>query len=221
MPKRNYTKQQKRFIKTRYLKMTDDNLAAEFNVRFGTDLSSESVRRYRSRVGWLKDNRQRLNYPGYVNPCKGRKLNFTPKTAFKKGVMHFNAQHYQIGDIHKDKSDTAYKIKVRWPNVWEYVHINEWLCHGRIIPENHIIMYKNGDKENWSIDNLVCVHEGVSAIINRHCQHIDDHEIKILTAQLMLEQNEALREAGLDPQTVRYKLRNILTNNKTEVDYDN
>ncbi|KMQ75266.1 HNH endonuclease signature motif containing protein [Marinobacter subterrani] len=51
---------------------------------------------------------------------------------------------------------------------WKFVHVMKWEeYHGRPVPLKHIVRLKDGDKQNFSPDNLVLVSMAENAILNK------------------------------------------------------
>lgn len=74
-----------------------------------------------------------------------------PLTQFKKGNR---PQTYQpIGSISYSQ-DGFPRRKIADPNKWEFCHRAEWQKHHGPIPRSHVVSFKNGDRTNWSIENL-------------------------------------------------------------------
>jgi hypothetical protein len=51
--------------------------------------------------------------------------------------------------------------------VWPLLSRHTWEQHKGPIPQNHVIVYKDGDRSNCAIENLECVHRRVLAERNR------------------------------------------------------
>lgn len=58
-------------------------------------------------------------------------------------------------------------VKVAEPNVWKFKHRIVWeLAHGEI-PANSVICFKDGNKLNCELDNLILLTRGELAIVNK------------------------------------------------------
>ena len=61
-----------------------------------------------------------------------------------------------IGSERVDKKGYTL-VKTKVPNTWEYKQRVIWKkTHGEI-PSNHVIIFADGNKSNFNIDNLICV----------------------------------------------------------------
>lgn len=93
---------------------------------------------------------------GHVPANKGKKFpNMPPNSGqFKKG--HKPQNWVPVGTI-RYTTDGYPKRKIAEPSKWESCHRVEWEKHNGPIPEGHSIVFLDGDKTNWSIENLVCL----------------------------------------------------------------
>ena len=59
------------------------------------------------------------------------------------------------------------EIKVEEPNKWRLKHRVVWeMAHGEI-PKDNVIIFKDNDKTNTDIDNLILTEKGVNATLNK------------------------------------------------------
>lgn len=73
------------------------------------------------------------------------------------------------------KGYTLVKIKV--PNTWEYKQRVIWKeIHGEI-PTNHVIIFADGNKSNFDIDNLICISKNELRQLNRYKLKKDDADL--------------------------------------------
>lgn len=77
------------------------------------------------------------------------------ETQFKRGARPHN--RVPVGTRSQTKGDRYWKEKVAEPNVWRFVHRMVWeAAHGRI-PKGKALVFKDGDRDNCSLDNLALV----------------------------------------------------------------
>ena len=51
--------------------------------------------------------------------------------------------------------------------MWEFCHIKAWKeSHGEI-PKGMLVSFKDGNKENWNVDNLMLITKGENAVMNQ------------------------------------------------------
>ena len=106
---------------------------------------------------------------GHVSHNKGVKMRPEVRekvelTFFKKG----NKPHNTKWDGYERVNSYGY-VEVR---IAERVFIGKhrliWEQHNGPIPDGHIVIFADGDKTNFAIENLVCVSRGDHAILNKH-----------------------------------------------------
>lgn len=105
---------------------------------------------------------------GHPSHNKGKKGYHAPgceKGWFKKGNMPHT--HRPVGSERVNIYGIV-EIKVAEPNKWRAKHHVIWEQHNGPIPEKHVVMFRDGDKSNFAVENLVLVHRGVSAVMNQN-----------------------------------------------------
>ena len=105
---------------------------------------------------------------GHISHNKGKKMSHemyekAKATMFKPGNRPHNAK--EVGTIVLDGTG-YYKIKVAEPNHWEYCHRREWEKNNGKIPEGMLVTFKDGNIENWNIENLMLITKEENAFIN-------------------------------------------------------
>lgn len=72
-------------------------------------------------------------------------------------------------------------VKVGQPSQYKLKHHVIWEQHFGIIPENHVIVFQDGDDTNFQPSNLIAVHRGAIGTLNRRYKPQQaDKEIKPL-----------------------------------------
>ena len=118
---------------------------------------------------------------GQESWCKGRKLGTrgrAAETQFKKGNRPHNAA--EIGARRKAfMTDGSYywKEKIAEPNQWEFCHRIIWEANNGKIPENHVIVFLDRNRDNLSIDNLSCISKSELYYMNSEGLWSEDKEI--------------------------------------------
>jgi len=156
---------QGQFIKDNYLTMPIKTIAKALGLK-----SQTSVRTYMKRNnikvpkeiadGFKSEGMFRLG----VSPVnKGKKqtefmsaegIEKTKASRFQKGSKPHNT--VEIGAETVD-GDGYLKIKIANPNRWMYTHRLIWMKEYGAIPRTHIVIFKDGDKRNFDISNLVLI----------------------------------------------------------------
>ena len=88
-------------------------------------------------------------------------------------------------------------MKTKVPNTWEYKQRVIWKeIHGEI-PDKHIIIFADGDKSNFDVDNLICVSRDELRQLNLHKLKKDDAELTktgLNIAKIMIKLAELRKE---------------------------
>lgn len=156
------------FIRDNSWGVSSKEMAEMVNEKFGTDFSPTQMKSFRQRhgiksgvTGWF----QKGNAPGTKGKtleeiCKHdpEKLARARATQFKKGQKPPN--EFPVGTIRV--ATDGYKIRkkqmegTQWER-WEFLHRAIWEEHNGPIPEGMMVSFRDGDKLNCSIDNLMLV----------------------------------------------------------------
>lgn len=130
---------------------------------------------------------------GHVPYNKGKKIDINPnsiKTQFKKGNIPHNTM--PLGTEIKNKEGYI-RVKVAEPNIWEFKHRLIYKKHKGDIPEGCHIIFKDKNKENFNIDNLMLVTKEKNLYMNKN-KLIDENpditEVGSTIADIILKVNE-------------------------------
>ena len=92
-------------------------------------------------------------------PPKGGKpfyINTKPnRTSFQKG--HIPQNFCEIGSERKPNAEGIIMVKVAHPNTWISKQAYLYQTHIGAIPEGHIVVFKDHNKQNFSLDNLIAI----------------------------------------------------------------
>lgn len=137
-----------------------------FNEKFNLNLGEKAIATTRKRYGIKTGNDGRFK-KGNVPWNKGKKgVNIGGKeTQFKKG--HIPANHRPVGS-ERITIDGYIEIKVAEPNKWRPKHQVIWEKHNGPIPDGHVVIFGDGNKQNLSIDNLILVSRKQLLGLNRY-----------------------------------------------------
>ena len=153
------------------------------NARFGTSYTVKQVKSMRNRMH-LDSGLRCWFEKGHVSHNKGKKGWFpkgSERTRFKKG--HRPPNYMPVGS-EAMVADGYIKVKVAEPNKWKLKHVLEWEKHYGKIPRNHCIMFKDGDRTNCHISNLVMITRAENAIMNHQHMRADDSDVNMTALQL-------------------------------------
>ena len=170
MKNRRYTEEELDFLRQHAEGRSRTELVGMLKERFGFDVSIRSVGSVMSRND-IHNHRQGFNsqfQKGCIPWNKGTKgLQLGgKKTQFKKG--HVPASRKPIGTEVWSEDKQTYYIKIANPDVWVKKKRYLWeQAHGPI-PEGHVIICKDNDPRNVTLDNLLCVsHRAMTSVFQR------------------------------------------------------
>lgn len=175
MPKgqsHRYTEAQSAFLKENCT-MLRRELTEAFNHRFGTSLTLAAINSCCKRKGWFtgRDGKIEKGNKPWNSGTKG--LIKANAGSFKPGQKPTNSKplgHERVcskdGFIlvkiaeHDPYTNAKTRYRAKHQVVWEREHGE--------IPDNHAIRFKDGDKLNCVIDNLICVSLAVNLRMNQN-----------------------------------------------------
>ena len=186
--KEEYWKYQTRYPQGMYEYIRDNSwgvsskeMAERCNEKFGTNWTPTGMKQFRQRHG-IKSGVTGWYQKGHPPGNKGKKLEeyvtdpervadikkrIAP-TQFKKG--HKPANEYPLGTI--AVTSEGYKIRkismtgTLWER-WEFLHRAVWEEHNGPVPEDMVISFKDGNKLNCDISNLMLLTKGENAVLTR------------------------------------------------------
>lgn len=187
----------KQFVRDHAAGTYNSDLARMLNERFGTSYQAQRVANLKSYLGVRsglvttfqkgKHASKGTEYrPGHVPWTKGKKgLVCGVRTRFKPG--HRPKNYMPVGTVAKN-TDGYWRVKMADPNVWAFKHRLLWEeAHGPI-PDDMVVMFLDGNKDNCTLDNLAMVKRSIHCRINNNGLHGDTPELgraAILTAELI------------------------------------
>lgn len=146
----------KQFIQQNYIGIGPAGMAEELNVCFGTDYTKQQIKNYYSRN--KLDSGVRGHFlKGHEPHNKGKKgINYegTRATQFKKGQMPHN---YKPVESERVNGGGYVDIKIADPNKWRPKHVLIWEAANGPVPKGHVVIFGDGDKRNFDLNNLLLV----------------------------------------------------------------
>lgn len=169
------TKEEKDFFTEYVPGHTYKEIQAEFCKRFNKPITLSQVKEC------LKRN-------GLKNGINGR---------FEKGNIPQN--HKPVGSERLDR-DGYVEIKISDPKKWQLKHRYLWEKHNGKIPKGMILIFKDNNKLNVCLDNLILISRAENMEINRKndCKFTGDSKEAIINlTRLKLETRKARRKRGV------------------------
>lgn len=177
MKHKHYTPEQIDYIRSVASERTSQEITDLFNKKFGENRGMRAIRSVMSRYG-IRNNMQ-----GYA-------------TRFEKGHQAWNKgkEGLQLGGEEGwfPKGHTMHcipvgserveqgvvKVKIAEPNVWKLKHRHLWEEHYGEIPDGHVILFKDNDWMNVTIDNLFMTPHTALTSISRRKIDTEHEEIR-------------------------------------------
>lgn len=154
-----YTKEHIDYLKEITSNHTSKEIVRLFNNKFSLNKSKRQVdeARWKRGINLSKENKPTAFQKGVSNINKGKKgLQSSNSGSFKSGIN--NKRYRSIGS---EGLDTGYiTIKIADPDVWQRKHIILWEGVNGPIPINHRVIFADGNKRNFKLDNLLLVSIG-------------------------------------------------------------
>ncbi|APU61225.1 HNH endonuclease signature motif containing protein [Clostridium botulinum] len=162
-----YTKEQIEFITKNVKGRTNKELTKIFNNNFGLSLKVSQIKSFKKNHkldsglnGQFKKGQEPWN-----KGIKGVYAKGCEKTWFKKGNTPIN--HRPVGS-ERITVDGYTEIKVAEPNKWRLKQQLIWEKYNGTIPKGYSILFGDGNKRNFDIDNLILVSRQQLLIMNRN-----------------------------------------------------
>ena len=181
--RRAYTEREKEFMAGCVPGRSYKEIREAFAGEFGWGITTQQVKSYirnhglsAGRTGRFEKGRRPCN-KGKKGACAAG----SEKGWFKKGRTPKN--HKPVGSERVSR-DGYTEIKTREPDVWELKHRQIWEGANGKIPDGHILLFKDGDRGNMALSNLLLVKKSVNAIMSRAGLHKAPKELKETAAML-------------------------------------
>ena len=179
------------FIRDNSWGVSSKDMAEIVNEKFGTDFTPNRMKTFRQRhgiksgvTGWYQKGRspgnkgkkleEYITDPERVADIKSR----MSATQFKKG--HKPDNEYPIGSI--VTTSNGYKIRKKqmegtlWER-WEFLHRAVWEEHNGPIPEGMMVSFRDSNKLNCDISNLMLITRGENAALTKYGFRSEDPDL--------------------------------------------
>ncbi len=165
MSQHKYTPEQRAFIRNNIKGTPIPELTRLFNVRFGTDLPYSAFKAYCSNHG-LRNGVDCRFSPNSVPWNNGKKGYMgANRTSFKLG--HSPKNYRPVGSERVNK-DGYVEIKIRDPKTWRCKHLVIWEAEHGPLPRGFAVIFADGDRKNFALDNLLKVSRAELLYLNRN-----------------------------------------------------
>lgn len=187
-----YTEEEIKWIRENSYGRPRKETAKLFREQFNLDITDQQFIQTMKRYGAKSGNDTKFK-KGQTSHNKGKKVDkqtykLISRTFFPKGNKPANWK--PVGS-ERINVDGYIEIKVKEPNIWKLKHRVVWEEHHQEVPKGMIINFKDGNKLNCNIDNLMLVSRSENAIANNQIRAPKEYrETAVLIARLMTEANK-------------------------------
>ena len=173
-----FTKEQITFLKSFNGEKTYKELVKLFQVKYKIDSISLSyfrkcLRKVNIDYKYVKTNRGSFKR-GFIPWNKGKKTGVKPRKYDKNGEVEWLEKPIGTESITKDGYTL---IKTEAPTPCEYKQRIIWKRVNGEIPKGHVIIFADGDKTNFNLENLICVTKNELRQLNRYELKKDDADL--------------------------------------------
>lgn len=156
MKPHKWTEEQKAFMTAFVPGHSRKEITEEVNRRFDGSLGLNQITAY------IKNNKLNTGRTGRFEKWnvpinKGTKGMFPTaggETKFKPGNKPHN--HLEVGS-EVINGDGYWQVKVLEPNVWKFKHRLIWEQVNGSIPDDHVLIFADQDRNNFDVDNLLLI----------------------------------------------------------------
>lgn len=184
------------YIKEHAKGVGNQELTDKVNKKFGTTYTREQIKRYKANnkiSSGLTGRYEKGNIP-FNKGIKGVCAKGSEKGWFKKGNTPHN--YKPIGSERIDCKDGYTLVKTAEPNKWELKQHVVWNGFHGDIPKGQKIVFLDGDKTNFDINNLSLVTGGELLTMNNNSLIYNDSEatkVGIMVAKVITSRSKAKR----------------------------
>ena len=175
--KYNYSEENVKFLIENVKGISHKELTKRFNEKFNANLSESALANMKRKLKLTNGIDTRFK-KGQASWNKGKNMNpeqyeKCKRTMFQKGNL---SNVRPIGDERIDIDGYTY-IKVKQPNKWVLKH--RWLYEKKKgkIPKGYNLIFADGNKQNFDLDNLILVSNAELFIINKKGLYKQDKKL--------------------------------------------
>lgn len=168
-----YTPEQMQFIRDNYTGRSVVELSAIFNSKFGTDRTWQQIKTFVHNRGIVSGRTGQFE-KGQVSWNKGVKgFMGANATSFKKGNAPANRKPLYTERICSKDGFILIKVPERdphtgFPTRYKHKHVWVWEQANGPVPEGHAVVFKDSNKLNCDLDNLMLLTRTELLSINLH-----------------------------------------------------
>lgn len=198
---KRYSDEEVEFLKRVIPERTSAEIIKLFKDEFGEELRKPQIDYFKKKHGIKSEEvRNKTSFKKGNIPWNKGKKGYCPKGSevgwFRKGHKPWLTR--KIYEEKKDK-DGYTLIKLDDRRKWKRKHIWIWEKEYGKIPDGYCLLFKDNDKSNIRLDNLILVSRGVNAVLNKRGDEKKvgiEKEIVVKLAKLKIKENQLRRSRG-------------------------
>lgn len=173
------TDEQAEYMKTIIPGRRSSEVRDIMNEKYGLNLTQDQIR------GWKKNHKTPSGYNtryrvGNVPWLKGKKIIPKGKHLFKKGDAPHNKAPIGSLGYRVNGGRRYWFIKTRDDQVsnnYELLHKHIWEQANGKVPDGYMLVFRDGDSDNCTLENLKLIHRGANLVANTKIGLTDDPEL--------------------------------------------
>lgn len=197
-----YTPEMIQWVRDNAWGRTRRELVEMFSFYWGTPMTEGRIKGICNRYK-ISNGRDGRFKKGQSSHNKGQKMppevyERAKATMFKKG--HKPANWRPIGST-RVNVDGYVEIKVAEPKKWMQLHRKNWIDTYGPVPKGYKITFKDGNRQNCDIENLMLISEGAHSrmnVLGRRSSNPDVTEAYIALTELEVELSRKKKEKNND-----------------------
>ena len=174
----------KEFIFDNYKGNSSVTMTKLINSEFGENTANESQIKYFYKNHKLSSGLSGQFKKGHISWNKNK-----PRSEWNldlEAMQRINKNLYEKGHIpytslplgtERWKQGFIY-VKVEEPNLWKRKHVILWEKENGPVPPHHCVIFLDGDRTNFSLDNIACVSRREALKLNEKGWHFKDIELQ-------------------------------------------
>lgn len=189
---RKYTQEHVDWISANIQGTKFKDLTAMFNERFGMSLSVPAMVSMTAARGlhnginvvpeFIENGKLHRYRKGHAPANKGIKgTHSSPATEFKKGNIPVNFR--PVGS-ERISVDGYTEVKVADPNKWRMKHAIIWEAANGPVPKKHVVIFGDGNKQNFALENLLLVSQAQLLALNR--KHLIQNNVDLTKTGILI-----------------------------------
>jgi hypothetical protein len=163
-PTKLYPAEVREFIKNNYDGVGHQGMADLLNKKFGTNYTKGQIKHLYNRFKLNSGKTGRFPKGHQPTNAIPKGTHLSAATEFKKGNKPRNQMPVGSEVL---RTDGYVWVKISEPNKWRQKHVLLWEAANGPRPKKHVIIFGDGNQQNFDLDNLVLVSQAQLVRLNQ------------------------------------------------------